>query len=199
MTDERDETIERLRAVLREPPTVDPGARARVLVAVAAERERGVHAWRGARWPARWAAAVTGLVAAVLLVAWLAWPRTSVVHAPATSTAVSPGVTTASDYTMLAGDGTDAGALRRVQLLFRDPTAHTVSVVGDFTEWDAHQAPMTRDSASGLWSVTLALHPGRHVYAFLVDDTVWVQDPRALEAPDADFGRPGSVLLVGQP
>jgi hypothetical protein len=54
-----------------------------------------------------------------------------------------------------------------------------------------------RDSASGLWSISLALRPGRHVYAFLVDDTVWVQDPRAMEAPDADFGRPGSVLLVG--
>jgi hypothetical protein len=26
---------------------------------------------------------------------------------------------------------------------------------------------------------------------------VWVQDPRAMEAPDADFGRPCSVLLVG--
>jgi 1,4-alpha-glucan branching enzyme len=96
---------------------------------------------------------------------------------------------------------TDAGAaaLRPVQLVFRAPTASRVSVVGDFSGWDPRQAVMTRDSGSGLWSVTLRLAPGRHVYAFLVDDSVWVRDPRAPAAPDADFGRPGSVLLVGQP
>jgi 1,4-alpha-glucan branching enzyme len=96
-----------------------------------------------------------------------------------------------------SNDARDAGSIRSVQLVFRDPAARRVSVVGDFTDWDANQAPMERDSASGLWSVTLALRPGRHVYAFLVDDSVWVQDPRAMVAPDADFGRPGSVLLVG--
>jgi hypothetical protein len=58
---------------------------------------------------------------------------------------------------------------------------------------------MTRDPASGLWSETLALRPGRHVYAFVVDDSVWMRDPRTPAADDADFGRPGSVLLVGRP
>ncbi|MDQ6634273.1 MAG: glycoside hydrolase family 13, partial [Gemmatimonadota bacterium] len=71
--------------------------------------------------------------------------------------------------------------------------------VGDFTGWDPDSAEMMRDAASGLWSVTLPLTPGRHVYAFLLDDTLWVRDPRAPAAPDADFGRPGSVLLVGRP
>jgi len=74
-----------------------------------------------------------------------------------------------------------------------------VSVVGDFTGWDATKAVMTRDSGSGLWTATVSLPAGRHVYAFLVDDSVWVRDPRAPAAPDADFGRPGSVLLVGRP
>jgi hypothetical protein len=58
---------------------------------------------------------------------------------------------------------------------------------------------MTRDQASGLWSQTLALRPGRHIYAFVVDDSVWMRDPRTPAASDADFGRPGSVLLVGRP
>jgi 1,4-alpha-glucan branching enzyme len=94
----------------------------------------------------------------------------------------------------------DAALMRQpVELVFRAPAAHRVSVVGDFTAWDSHRAEMTHDAASGLWSVRLALTPGRHVYAFLVDDTLWVRDPRAPVAPDADFGRPGSVLLVGRP
>jgi hypothetical protein len=58
---------------------------------------------------------------------------------------------------------------------------------------------MQRDEASGLWSVTVTVAPGRHVYAFLVDDSVLTRDPRAPVANDADFGRPGSVMLVGRP
>jgi hypothetical protein len=58
---------------------------------------------------------------------------------------------------------------------------------------------MVRDPATGIWSQTLALRPGRHVYAFVVDDSVWMRDPRTPAAPDVDFGRPGSVLLVGRP
>jgi hypothetical protein len=199
MTDERDEVIERVRAVLREPPTVDPSARARLLVAVAAERERQGSTPRGmSRGP--WAASAAGLVAAALLVGWFVWPTSRRSATEVRPTALSPA--TRDSLTIpatFAEHVAGAGALQRVQLVFRDPGAHRVSVVGDFTQWDASRAPMTRDSASGLWTVTLALRPGRHIYAFLVDDTTWVQDPRAMEAPDADFGRPGSVLLVGQP
>jgi hypothetical protein len=36
--------------------------------------------------------------------------------------------------------------------------------------------------------------PGRHRYAFVVDDTQWVADPAVATA--ADSGRPASVLFV---
>lgn len=198
MTDERDEVIERVSAVLREPPVVDTNAKARLLVAVAAERERSA----GAPWwihPRSRLAAGVGLVAAAMLVAWFGWPRPRQAHPGVNATTATRTTSGAPAPVTLAGDAADGAALRQVQLVFRNPSAHRVSVVGDFTDWDARQAPMRRDSASGLWSVTLALRPGRHVYAFLVDDSIWVQDPRAMEAPDADFDRPGSVLLVGQP
>lgn len=200
MTDERDDLMERVRATLREPPTVDPSARARVLVAVAAERERATAQSYARRHTARRTAAATGVVAAALLIGWLVWPAPGVHRTDVRRAAMAPTSSQgAPAHATLAVNAPAGSALQSVQLVFRDPTAHRVSVVGDFTEWDARQAPMTQDSASGLWSITLALRPGRHVYAFLVDDTVWVQDPRAMEAPDADFGRPGSVLLVGQP
>jgi 1,4-alpha-glucan branching enzyme len=86
-----------------------------------------------------------------------------------------------------------------VQVVLRAPAAQHVSVVGDFNAWDTHADAMSRDPVTGLWSHTLALRPGRHVYAFVVDDSVWMRDPRSPEAADEDFGRPGSVLLVGQP
>lgn len=201
MVDDRDELIERIRAVLREPPAVDASAKARVLIAVAAERERDREPARRKlpSRPARWLAASASLLAAAALVTWFGRqsPSPARVAALAPEGVAAPLTPGGAAVSMATVRTADAAALRPVQLVFREPSAHRVSVVGDFTDWDANQAPMTRDSASGLWSVSLALRPGRHVYAFLVDDTLWVQDPRAMEARDADFGRPGSVLLVG--
>ena len=45
----------------------------------------------------------------------------------------------------------------------------------------------------------LALAPGRHVYAFLVNDSLVTLDPRAPRAEDPDLGTSGSVVLVGAP
>jgi len=202
MHDETDETIIRIAAALRPLPEVDAAQKARVLVAVAAERERArerrvriARGWRVAGWAATVAAA--GLVAAV----WLRAPhpnaevaaKASMPAAPAAGAAHSPAV-----EAQFSGAAALAG-YKSVQVVFRAPGARHVSVVGDFNSWDADADAMSRDPATGLWSHTLALRPGRHVYAFVVDDSVWMRDPRSPAAPDADFGRPGSVLLVGQP
>ena len=200
MTDEQDEMIERISARLRPLPDVDPAAKARLLVAVAAERERDRE--RAARRPGviRWVAG--GVLAAAMVSSAFVLGRDRASVAPAaesTRTAVAAAATGVGGATLASRDANDAPALRPVQLVFRAPAARRVSVVGDFTGWDPSKAVMSRDSDSGLWSVSLALPPGRHVYAFLVDDSVWVRDPRAPAAPDADFGRPGSVLLVGRP
>jgi hypothetical protein len=202
VSEERDETIERIAAVLRPLPDVDDGAKARLLVAVAAERERereaavrGIGRRRALRL---WGGAGLAAAAAALGLFWIGDSRTApgvvqqvATSAPAPAPAVGP---------QLAADSRDAGtALQPVQLVFRAPEAHRVSVVGDFNGWEEGRAPLSRDPASGLWSVTVTLRPGRHVYAFIVDDSIWMRDPRTPAASDADFGRPGSVMLVGRP
>jgi hypothetical protein len=207
-TDETDETIERIAAALRPLPDVDPAQKAKVLVAVAAERqrsrERRVTAARGWRMAgAAGVLAAAGLVAAVWLrsarsdanLATTAAPVVAPVAVGPATVAPSPG---AVDARLAARDAKVAG-LKSVQLVLRAPAARRVSLVGDFNGWDAEANLMARDPASGLWSYTLGLTPGRHVYAFIVDDSVWMRDPRSPEAVDEDFGRPGSVLLVGQP
>jgi hypothetical protein len=201
--DERDETIERITALLRPLPAVDSSAKARVLVAVAAERERDRERARVRRrrrsllgWTGGAALAAAGVFGAFLI--GQDRGAASVTNSVARST---PAVTTApvvGTTAALAARETGSASLVPVQLVFRAPSASRVSVVGDFTGWEP-TVEMTRDPASGLWSVSLAVPAGRHVYAFLVDDSVWVRDPRAAAAPDADFGRPGSVLLVGRP
>jgi 1,4-alpha-glucan branching enzyme len=79
------------------------------------------------------------------------------------------------------------------------PRASRVALVGDFNAWDAAATPLARMSSSGIWTVTIPLTPGRHTYAFMVDDTAWTLDPRAPTAQDPDFGTPSSVVLVGTP
>jgi hypothetical protein len=194
--DETDETIARIADALRPLPDVDPADKARVLVAVAAERERMRD--QRARVARRWRVSGTiGVMAAAGLAAavWLAGSRAGAPVAAVTPAAMPAPAAAPVDARLVR----DAKGLKTVQVVLRAPAAQRVSVVGDFNGWDAASDVMTRDPVSGLWSHSLALRPGRHVYAFVVDDSVWMRDPRSPEAADEDFGRPGSVLLVGQP
>ena len=208
MDDETDETITRIAAALRQLPVVDSAHKARVLVAVAAERERAREARLRAarRWRLTGAIGVAAAAALVLFV----WRRDVGVGRPAARATVSTAGANAapatsapnpagSAATLLAASDAAGVAPLPVQLVLRAPAAHRVSVVGDFNGWDTHANALNRDPASGLWSATVALRPGRHVYAFIVDDSIWTRDPRMPQSRDADFGRPGSVLLVGQP
>jgi Carbohydrate-binding module 48 (Isoamylase N-terminal domain) len=84
-----------------------------------------------------------------------------------------------------------------VKFVFVAPQASKVSVVGDFNGWDTTTTPMVRTPNSSLWTVTLPLTTGRHVYSFLVDGSTWNADPAAPLAPDDGFG-PKSVRIVGR-
>jgi hypothetical protein len=87
--------------------------------------------------------------------------------------------------------------LRLVRLMFDDPGARRVAVVGDFNGWRVGETPLTRDAASHRWSATLALRDGAHRYAFVVDGTRWVADPSARRAR-TDDGRVYSLLHVAR-
>jgi hypothetical protein len=149
---------------------------------------------------ARRAAVAAGGIAAAAVLAWVV-PRAlrdALVPERVTTAPAAAAPAGAADA-RLAARGADERPEQTVELVFRSPRARRVSIVGDFNGWDLHANAMTRDAASGLWSGTIAVRPGRHVYAFVVDDSIWAPDPRSPRADDADFGRPGSVLLVGHP
>lgn len=203
MVEERDPAIERIAELLRPLPQVRSAAVAGLLVAVAAERERErERASRRLAWSPRtrgWIISGVGMALAAGLASVLLLRGESRRVVPVTVGDV--GVTTMPPVSLAArgGAAVAAGAPQVVELVLRAPAASRVHVAGDFNGWNQHEAAMRRDSASGLWSVRLTLRPGRHVYAFVVDDSLWVPDPRAPSATDADYGRPGSVLLVGRP
>jgi predicted carbohydrate-binding protein with CBM48 len=77
------------------------------------------------------------------------------------------------------------------------PTASSVTLVGEFNDWDPNATPLRpSDARVGTWTVEVPLAPGRHEYAFLVDGSRWIPDPAAAQGPRGEFGEPNSVLTV---
>ena len=206
--------VQQVRAVLTPMPTVNRQAIASILSAVAARKPS-----RAARVRARIAFAIEqwwyatspltrgGAIAAVALTIGFVGRGFLVADAPVSATpsvalALPSSPDSSNRVTLQAVEGASDPASLRVPVQFvldaRDATnATTLSVVGDFNDWDVAATPMTRDG--DVWSVSLPLTPGRHVYAFVINGRRWLADPRAPRATDSDFGRPGSVLLVQTP
>lgn len=83
-----------------------------------------------------------------------------------------------------------------VRFVLVDRGASSVQLVGDFNEWTKGATRLALSGAPGVWAVSVALTPGRHEYAFIVDGKRWVIDPLAVKTSD-DFGTESSVIRVG--
>lgn len=82
-----------------------------------------------------------------------------------------------------------------IKFVLLAPQAHKVALVGDFNGWDQNATPAERQS-DGSWATFVQLPPGRHVYAFVLDGRVFMNDPAAPIAPDDGFGQKNSVVVV---
>jgi hypothetical protein len=85
----------------------------------------------------------------------------------------------------------------RILVVFRldAPGARTVRLAGDFTGWAP--GPALVQETPGVWTVRLPIEPGLHDYAFLVDETRWVQDPLAERVNDGFGGSNSRVAVLG--
>ena len=54
------------------------------------------------------------------------------------------------------------------------PTARMVSLVGSFNGWNSMAHPMRRTDDDA-WTITVYLSPGRALYMFSVDGTMWLE------------------------
>jgi Carbohydrate-binding module 48 (Isoamylase N-terminal domain) len=135
---------------------------------------------------------------------WLLRPRT-VQLSPMTGLAWALGVAALAVFgarvTMSGGAApvptSESGVGHVIQFVLVAPTATSVSLVGDFNDWDRSATPLVRSNGDGLWSVTVPLETGRYRYSFLLDGTTWLQDPNGVPAIEDEFGRPNSVVTVG--
>jgi len=119
---------------------------------------------------------------------------TSHESAPASVVASAPAATTLRAVDV----GSDVLPIPQ-QFVFENAHAHRVSIVGDFNGWDASKTPMLHTSGGTSWSVIVPMMPGRHLYGFMVDDSMFTLDPRAPKSRDVDLGTEGSVVIVGRP
>jgi hypothetical protein len=200
-----DEPLARAVASLRRLPEVPAGAVDRVVVAAVARngvagRRSSVGTWLARAAVLALAAGLGAVTATYGIGRERAEPRVAAVDdareapAPAYAPAPVPGPSAALAVSATTAD--ESPVATAFALARRD--ARRVAVVGDFNGWNPAANPMTAD-ARGVWTATVPLPPGRHAYAFVVDDTAWVPDPRAPAVRDADYGRAQSIVLVGHP
>lgn len=77
-----------------------------------------------------------------------------------------------------------------------DAAAARVQLAGSFTNWEPRYE--MRQSAPGIWTITVPLTQGVHDYAFVVDGQQWVPDPYAPQIGDG-FGGTNSRLALLSP
>lgn len=205
-TPPEDPLVKRAIDELRRVPVVDADAIRRVVHAAATARitpadEPSATVTTRARSIRVWSAA--GLAAAAAIVGFVvrgSWTSNNVDTAP--QVAAAPSGFTASapaPATRFAATGAADVVAIPQQFVFERARVHRVAVVGDFNKWNPTSAPMARSSDGSLWSVIVPILPGRHMYGFMIDDSLFVLDPRAQKARDPDLGTEGSVLVVGRP
>lgn len=190
MTDsEQHPYVEWIASEARRPVVMDPGARDRIMAAVRAEpvpvKRSGI--WAGLTAPRSFALSpafgsllAAGLVGVGVVLANFTHNRDGQSTAGRPPVAVVPQLPVSDTV---------------VRFVYVAPRANAVYVVGDFNGWDTTKTPLSRTSKDGVWSVTLPLSTGRHIYAFVVDGS-WSADPHAPLAPDDGFGHANSVKLV---
>src|SRR6185503_8054545 len=166
--------VELIAREARRPVVTDAAARERIMAAVRAEPvpqpsrlwERVLEPRSFSLSPATGTLLAAGLVGIGVLLSPLAFNRDG--HTQAGPIAAAPGLPVSPSDTVF---------------VFVAPQAAKVSLVGDFNDWDASKTPLVRVANSGLWTITVPLSAGRHVYQFVVDGT-WLPDPAAPVAGD---------------
>jgi 1,4-alpha-glucan branching enzyme len=73
--------------------------------------------------------------------------------------------------------------------------ATTVSVVGDFNNWDATGGVM-KQRKDGAWTRAVRLAPGAYRYRYVADGNQWYNDPAADRYEPSEFGEDNCVVVV---
>ncbi len=77
------------------------------------------------------------------------------------------------------------------------PEARSVSLVGDFNDWDPERNPLMDPNKDGVWEVKIRVQQDEvYTYNFLVNGEEWIPDPNAVKHIRDSFGGRKSVLSL---
>lgn len=191
--DSESEMFDALVARLRELPESNPRARAAILARVRGRRQSP---WR-AMFMGAWhqSAPQLGMAAGIVAAIGLGYAGRLFVE-PAPATAIVASDQSATTPVVRVSNNTTESQAVPTTFILKASEASRVALVGDFNGWNRETTLLADPSGNGVWEVTVPLMPGRHTYAFLVNDSVWTVDPRSAPQIDPDFGSPSSVILV---
>ena len=191
-TSDDDTFIERVAAPLRAVERADATFGERLMSAVRAELREGSTALHRSParvqrgwWRREWTLRLTPITAlaaaaAIVMLTLIGIHSGAVQHRPA------PELASARQDTVYV-----------VRFVLAAPAAQNVVVVGDFNNWNRTTTELTPSGDDGVWTAAVALPPGRHEYAFIVDGERWTADPLAAVTIHDDFGTASSVVTVG--
>lgn len=74
--------------------------------------------------------------------------------------------------------------------------AETVSVVGDFNDWNPESGVMQKRK-DGFWAKAIRFEPGTYHYRFVADGEHWFNDPDADGYADSRHDSENCLLIVG--
>ncbi|MBN2534080.1 MAG: isoamylase early set domain-containing protein [Spirochaetales bacterium] len=75
------------------------------------------------------------------------------------------------------------------------PEAESVSLVGNFNNWNPDTAKMVKEN--GIWEIKVELKKGQvYTYNYVINGEEWITDPDSLLNVDDGFGGESSILKL---
>lgn len=83
-----------------------------------------------------------------------------------------------------------------VRFIYVDDSAESISIAGDFNDWDP--IALTKQEVEGqhVWTGFLTIPRGEHKYMFVVNGEKWVTDPLADMYQDDGFGNKNAIIYL---
>lgn len=100
------------------------------------------------------------------------------------------------DAASFAAGAAGADPVVYVQFVYAGPADGSVSVAGDFNQWQPDTYMLSDADGDGVWTGFFPVSPGVHKYMFVVNGQEWVTDPRAQRYVDDGFGMRNAILSV---
>ncbi len=83
-----------------------------------------------------------------------------------------------------------------VRFVLLYPAATTVALAGSFNNWSTSANQLVREGTRGLWTTTVSLPAGEHLFMYVIDGTTWTTPPMAEYFAEDGFGARNGVVVI---